>query len=328
MLLLLAGAFSAKAGGFSYIFIQGDKQVPFYIKFEDQMLPRYGKNYNIIPQLAPGAVNIQVLFQQNMYPAQKFTIVVPEDGFRGFLLMQKNGSFALYDIHQKFYLYPGNRAEDDQVPQANSYVYTNPAPTQQQQQQAQPAYTQVTRRTNANTANNREPRFIGNIELNNERTIQKIEQEERVSEEVVEGGTRVANESNQVQSIEEQPVEELPQANNNTYETNEPVQPPVVMVTNSDCPSAMTDAEFEDLYGKVQDKQEKQKLKFLLSKMESCYSTNQARVLAESLSNDPEKYTFLKRVFPRVTDQYNFPPLENLLSTQEWKSYFRLILPK
>ncbi len=101
-----------------------------------------------------------------------------------------------------------------------------------------------------------------------------------------------------------------------------------MMVTNSDCPEAINNDDFEDLYNKVQDKNEKIKLKYLLSKMDDCYTSNQARILAEALSNDPEKYTFLKRVYPRITDQYNFPAHENLLSTEEWKSYFRLILSK
>lgn len=284
------------------------------------MLPRYGKNYHIIPQLAPGAVNIQVLFQQNMYPAQKFTIVVPEDGFRGFLLLQKNGAFALYDIHQQFYLYPGNKAEDDRVPQANSYVYRNTAPAPvQQTAQAAPG-----RQAAANTRNNnnREPRFIGNIELSNERAVYNAEavpqqQQPAVQNEYVE--TERANEAPAVE-------ETVYNADNRVIEETTPVSGTVV--TNSDCPSAMSDAEFEDLYNKSQAKAEKQKLKFLLSQMDACYTTNQARIIAESLNNDPEKYTFLKRVFPRVTDQYNFPPLENLLSTQEWRSYFRLILPK
>lgn len=313
LLLLLASGFSTFANGFSYIYIQGDKQAPFYIKFEDQMLPRYGKNYNIIPQLAPGPVNIQVLFQQNMYPAQRFTIMVPEDGFRGFLLLQKNGSFALYDIHQQFYLYPGNKAEDDRVPQANSYVYTNATATPQQ------APTVADARPRATDRNNRQPRFIGNIEFNNERTVQSTPPAQPLTE----GEPEYVN-------TETEPV---PAAEDDEYEADNstPVAaapPPGTFVTNSDCPAAISDEEFQDLYGKSQAKADKQKLRFLLTKMDQCFTTNQARMLTETLNNDPEKYTFLKRVFPRVTDQYNFSPLENLLSTQEWRSYFRLILPK
>ena len=61
----------ASANRFSYVYIQGDKQIPFYVKLEDDMLPRYSKNYTIIPQLAAGAINIQILFQQNEYPVQR-----------------------------------------------------------------------------------------------------------------------------------------------------------------------------------------------------------------------------------------------------------------
>src|ERR1044071_6263025 len=98
---------------FSYVYIQGDKETPFYVKYEDEMLPRFGKNYYIISELAPGPINIQVLFQQNVYAAQKFTINVPENGFRGFLLTKKAGEFSLYDIHRQFYIPEGNKAADD-----------------------------------------------------------------------------------------------------------------------------------------------------------------------------------------------------------------------
>ena len=69
------------------------------------MMQRYGKNYNIISELNPGPVHLEILFQQRMFPPQKFTIQVPENGFRGFLLSkQGNDSFALYDLQRKQYL--------------------------------------------------------------------------------------------------------------------------------------------------------------------------------------------------------------------------------
>ncbi len=50
------------------------------------MLPRYGKNYCIISELATGTIHIEILFQQRVLPPQKFTLQVPENGYRGFLL--------------------------------------------------------------------------------------------------------------------------------------------------------------------------------------------------------------------------------------------------
>ncbi|MEO6834125.1 MAG: hypothetical protein ABI169_18090, partial [Chitinophagaceae bacterium] len=85
-LLFTAGAGKAWASAFSYLYIQGDKQTPIYVKLEDGMQPRFGKNYCIIPQMAPGPAHIEILFQQNAFPPQKFTILMPQSGSRGFLL--------------------------------------------------------------------------------------------------------------------------------------------------------------------------------------------------------------------------------------------------
>lgn len=343
----MAVVLSAGARGFSYVYIQGDKATPFYVKFEDQMMPRYGKNYNIIPQLVPGPINVQILFQQNAYPPQRFTIMVPESGFRGFLLLQKAGSFSLYDIHQQFYLLPGNRAEDDRVVPyntADAYVATNAgANTNSYNNTPSTTNTGISSTIKTKPRNkqvNSGPKFLPNVELSNERyqqpaAQQQQQQQESTYEEIIQQAPpeqeyeEPVQEATPVQNEEPEPTQGIYQ---NTY--TEPAianQPPTnnrVVVVNSDCSSAINDNEFEDLYNKTQSKSEKSKLKFLLTKMDACYTTNQARILAESLGNDPEKYTFLKRVYSRVTDQHNFPMLENMLTTQEWKSYFKLILPK
>ncbi|MCW3123534.1 MAG: hypothetical protein JWQ38_3026 [Flavipsychrobacter sp.] len=95
---------TVSAQPFSYIYIQGDKQTPFYVKMEGKMQPRYGKNYSILSELNPGPVHIEILFQQRIFPSQKFTIEVPENGYRGFLLNRQGDSFALYDLQKKEYL--------------------------------------------------------------------------------------------------------------------------------------------------------------------------------------------------------------------------------
>lgn len=280
------------------------------------MMPRYGKNYSIIPQLVPGPINIQILFQQNIYPPQKFTVVVPENGFRGFLLMQKNGVFSLYDVHQQFYLQPGNKAEDDRIaPHINSdtYVYKGGSTLENTEP------TSVVPKPRQQKPESISPKFLPNIELSNERYVQPASPQPVVTEKVEDNSTYTepvidTDKPGPVSEPLEEPV--IVPANNNTF------------VANSDCPDAVNEGAFEDLYNKVQSRSEKVKLKFLLTKVTECYSTSQARLLAETLDNDPERYTFLKKVYPRITDQYNFSQLENLLSTQEWKGYFKLILSK
>lgn len=105
---LLTILFSAtiSAQPFSYIYIQGDKETPFYVKLEGQMMPRYGKNYCILSELSAGTKHIEVLFQQHKYKPQKFTINVPENGYRGFLLIRNESAFTLYDLQTKKYLPP------------------------------------------------------------------------------------------------------------------------------------------------------------------------------------------------------------------------------
>ena len=110
-LFFLAVVFSqaVAARHFSYVYIQGDKVTPFYVKMEGIMMPRYGKNYCILSELKAGPVHIEILFQQNIYPSQKFTIMVPEGGYRGFLLDREDSSFVLYDLQQKRYLASGEQ---------------------------------------------------------------------------------------------------------------------------------------------------------------------------------------------------------------------------
>lgn len=104
VITLLLSFTSGIAQQFSYVYIQGDKSIPFYVKRDGQMLPRYGKNYCVISELNPGPIHIEILFQQRAFPSQKFTIQVPSDGYRGFLLAKRDDGFALYDLQQKTYL--------------------------------------------------------------------------------------------------------------------------------------------------------------------------------------------------------------------------------
>jgi hypothetical protein len=101
--ICMAGRLVA-AQPFSYVYIQGDKITPFYVKMDGQMMPRYGKNYCILSELAPGPIHIEILFQQKVFPSQEFTINVPENGSRGFLLSRQGDGFGLYDIRQKKYI--------------------------------------------------------------------------------------------------------------------------------------------------------------------------------------------------------------------------------
>ena len=99
-----------------------------------------------------------------------------------------------------------------------------------------------------------------------------------------------------------------------------------IAVANSDCPQAISNDEFRDIYKKAITRSSSGKLKFLLEKMDVCYTSNQVRQLATILPGDDERFTYLKRAYPRVTDQSAFERLENLLTSEEWKGYVRSML--
>lgn len=316
LLLLCSFVLTTKAWAqdFSYVYIQGDKETPFYVKFEGEMLPRYGKNYIIIPMLAPGPINIEVLFQQNKYPAQKYVIQVAENGFRGFLLNKNSGSFSLYDIYRNYYIHPGNKAIDDKSPNsdpANDFVTTNTSLSTPQPQKT----TSTTTVSSSTQPQSNSPKFIADIQINSASGTATTNNKNVVAQ-TYQPTTTTATDVQDEDGTDNRTVTTTTKPNNDN------------VIINSDCPEAVNNGDFEDIYKKALDKNEKTRLKYLLSQMDKCYNTDQARSLTLILSNDPEKYTFLKRVYPRITDQSAFPPLENLLSTNEWKSYFRLILPE
>jgi hypothetical protein len=321
LLLLLSISFTKAMAGLSYIYIQGDKQTPFYVKLEGEMQPRYGKNYCIIPKLAPGPIQIEILFQQNEYPAEKFTVIVPQDGFRGFMLTKKGGVYSLYDLQQSFYLSPGNTTEDDIAPVTRTPIpvetpdvavktpeiveepkpvskpvltTTKPKPVTNKpvatttKPNPKPVVTKPVQEAPKPVANN-EPNFIGNMELNNERTF---------------GNTESTNTEEPATTVNQTPA-----------------------IANSDCPKPLAFGEYQDVLEKARGKSDKNRLEYLLGQTDKCYTTIQVRALARSLTKDPERYAFLKQIFPHVTDQSNFSMLESTLQSKEWKEYFRLILP-
>ena len=112
-ILILVFFMSGDAHAYSYVYIQGDKVTPFYVKMEGVMMPRYGKNYCILSELMPGPIHIEILFQQNVFPPRKFTIQVPKNGYRGFLLNKHEQGFVLYDLQQKKYLDIGGELQKE-----------------------------------------------------------------------------------------------------------------------------------------------------------------------------------------------------------------------
>jgi hypothetical protein len=307
---------AANGQPYSYVYIQGDKQTPFYVKHEGEMLPRFGKNYFIISELNPGVMNIELLFQQNLYPPQKFAINVPENGFRGFLLTMKNGYFSLYDVHRKFYVQADNKPEDDNYLEHTAGVPSvpldeiNPVPAEIKEplvttppvvKTPKPKPTPKPKAASAKPKASSKP------------VVAKTKP-----------GTQPASGTDGPVFIDDVELRSDRSAGN-TVPAGGVVKNKIAVV-NSDCPRAIGNDEFRDIYKKAITRSSSGKLKYLLEKMDLCYTSNQVRQLATILPGDNERFTYLKRAFPRVTDQSAFERLENLLTSEEWKGYFRSML--
>lgn len=329
-LLLLALVLLGRNTGmaqFSFVYLQGDKQTPFYVKLEGEMLPRYGKNYCIIPQLAPGPINLEILFQQNAHPAQKFVVQVPEHGHRGFLLTKTAEGFSLYDLQQHFYLPAGNTAADDRIPTPPKPVAAvveqkqeeeepeEPTPAVQETPVAdpepKPAATREKKKTvgrnNPLAAKTPRPKpvavqqdgpvFLNDIELNSSHDVQP-------------GNT---------EKITATPSTQEPA-------TQEPEEEPVTTsgIRNSDCPRSVSPERFERIYkSSLKKESEEDRLQYLNNQLDECFTTKQAELLARSLDTEAGRYVYLKNAYSRVTDQGSFARLISLFSTEEYRTAFQ-----
>lgn len=332
------------AKSYAYIYIEGDKQTPFYVKLEGQMLPRQGKNYCIIPNLDAGITNIEILFQQNKYPPQKFVIKVPAEGSRGFVLHKVNDrQFALHDMQQGIYLVSGNTAEDDQVsatapvteiPVNNTPVAQN---TNVDQTQDLPAFStekKTKKKKPVSQAQEEAPkeakengRFISDIELNadgnrNANGAEPIPEFE---------GTKPATKRKAAKKTKKEDTEEVSLADINEEikkSTAEVAKSADQGLPNTDCKSPMSSEDFENFALKILDKTDDDaRLKALnKNKGRLCFTTEQVRIIANNLDTQSGRYEVARILYSQTSDQDNYPRLESLFKTNYLKDKFREII--
>lgn len=288
ILLLCLAATHGFAQDFSYIYIQGDKKTPIYVKVEGAMAPRYGKNYAILSQLAPGPTHVTVLFQQNLFPPQDFTIMVPQNSSRSFALTEKDGAFSLYDLDQRFFLRAGNTLSEDDPKGAPAalatpeVVATPSAPVLSRPENKPPPVVVPDPKLK-----NTEPEFLDNISLNR-------------SEPLTPQNAGTAGTSNQ---------NEIP------------------VLRNSDCPEALSEADFQKMYRSMLSKEgDEARVSFLLDQKNNCFATWQLRALSAALQMDAARFSVVKSLYSRVSDQQNFPLLDDLFRESAWQQAFQQLI--
>lgn len=301
--LLSFSSVNSWAEAFSYLYIQGDKQTPIYVKLEDGMQPRFGKNYCIIPQMAPGPAHIEILFQQNAYPPQKFTVLMPQAGSRGFLLTHQADTWMLYDLQQGFYLPAGNTEADDRMPMDNTIAQntTTPKPNtitidsspaaskiarEDPYIKADVAVQKTKEKTVETPADDGQPHFIKGLELPNHG---KVNADGEITPEGAAGVTSHSNSG----------------------------------IINTDCPTPLSNEEFGKIFSEISGLgSDEDRLDFMTKKLSFCYQSWQARTLVGRLEGDAARFELLKKIYPRITDQSAFPLLDDLLSAPVWKAEF------
>ncbi len=350
VLSLFVGLASAQVNGYTYIYIQGDQETPFYVKLEGQMLPRLGKNYCIIPNLDAGNINVQILFQQNTYPQQNFVINVPTNRARGFVLQKINDQqFALMDLYTKKYIVAGNtKDESDISSDSNIKIADNSSTSNSNLPTFSP-----NKNNDKNEVKNVDTssRFLDQLELNNDKpkknTLPEFKPKEKKEANNFENGIPIdtheqlgfdsssstnkpsskkikPNKKSSGEVVEATNQEVFAYENKNATSNETSNTSNIDKIPNSDCPEAMDNMTFENFALKALDKEgEEVQLRYLLkSGVKNCYTTEQVRILAENLESQSARYELITTYYPRVVDAEKYSSLEKVFISNFLKKKF------
>ncbi|MEO6832853.1 MAG: DUF4476 domain-containing protein, partial [Chitinophagaceae bacterium] len=258
-----------------------------------------------------GPAHIEILFQQNAFPPQKFTILMPQSGSRGFLLTHQADTWMLYDLQQGFYLPAGNTEAEDRMPSDNTIA-----------QNTTPQKINTISIDNSPAAANiaRENPYI-------KADVERQKAEEKAAEKPIETPAETPVDDDQPHFIKGL---ELPNhSKENTNGTITPESTPGAMsghnsgIVNTDCPNPLSNEDFSKVFSEMSSQSsDEDRLDFMSKKLNYCYQSWQARTLVGRLEGDAARFELLKKIYPRITDQSAFPLLDDLLTAPIWKAEF------
>lgn len=315
--LLSFGLAQAQDRNDAVVYIQGDKETPIYVKMEGQMMERYSKNYFILNGLAGGALHIQILFQQNKYPAQNFILNIPPSIQRSFTL-QKVGenSFALYDLNYGVTIPAGNKLEDD-IDLSNRQVVILEVPSVKKVQEN----TEIPKENKKNKVkkSNREEELPAfkvskeNEETNSSKEVKKVKTKEK---------EQVAETVKSKDSADRFLGFELDKSEKDKNKDNKGIENSKSSETS--CNTAISDYQFKNLLTRLSgyDDVEK-KLKYLKSQSKyNCYSSAQVEEIAADFKDQSSRYVVVKSLKERVVDPEEYKNLDSLFNTNYLKKKF------
>ncbi|MBO9152174.1 DUF4476 domain-containing protein [Chitinophaga sp. GCM10012297] len=114
--LLAASGLSAQDPSY-FVYIQHEKQQPFYVKIDGKLLSSSQKGYVILPKLQAGKVPVTVGFPKSEAPEQQFVIRLNGSRDYGYLLKNTGEKeYALYDLQTFATLKSGGGAPPAEAP--------------------------------------------------------------------------------------------------------------------------------------------------------------------------------------------------------------------
>lgn len=336
--LLLPISLLAQNNTYSYIYIEGDKETSFYVKLEGKMMPRLGQHYSILPNLDAGVTNIEILFQQNKYPAQQFKINVPKNGTRSLLIRKvTDNQFALYDLTNNYLIPSGNRAEDDK--------YTSP---QVENNEDIIDDNEIASNTNNKSENENIPEFnppkkeIEKTEKEakvvKENEVTKKEKEPKVKKEKEPKEPKEKKEFHIIKPKEKQEDAIIAPNTNDSFIENivfDPIQEktntPVSTIGEKNntstqtqrvnCNEPMSNVAFEDFaLAYLEKRDDNAKIKLLKKNSTKCFSAEQVRIIATNLESTSARFETVTLLYPQTIDKSQYyEKLESLFRTQFFK---------
>lgn len=322
------------------VYIQSDKETPIYVKVEGQMMERYSKNYVVLGNLASGPLNLEILFQQNKYPNQKFVLNIPPSSQRSLVLKKiDQNKFALYDLNYGIYLNNGNRLEDDISGSDNDYqntvLATNTQATAKEEvikempvekpkkEKAVPIKPKKEKKTEEETI----PEFTAAKEEKRQQT--KEPEPVQASTETPKKPKRSRTESTAAtdgNSGDERFLDfEMDKKESNSGNNRSGNSKNTASVSNTKCTEPASDSQFDNLASLLNAAEDEEVKLGIVRKnaKKYCLSTEQIRTIAMNFDSQSSRYEVARVLKPKVVDTENFAQLSSLFNTNFLKERFK-----
>lgn len=329
--LLLIVPLLAQDRNDAVVYIQSDKSIPFYVKMEGQMMERYSKYYVILNSLASGPLHLEILFQQNQYPAQKFILNVAPSAQRSLVLQKdSDNKFALYDVNYGIYLQAGNKLTDDIAGSANvAPIAANDNSNARLEGLANDKTVEV-------DAPSKEP--IKSVTKVKKDKQSKIEKEDEVVPFVTNSNSNKEITTAQSSSVskserksKQRNKEDQDQDRFLDFEFDKTDKENRTTASNNSslnnsitCSEAASEAQFNQFVTSVSSAEDEETNLAVIRKNAKnyCFSTDQIHIIANKFVSQSSRYEVTRLLKPRAVDKENYSVLSSLFNTNYLKERF------